>query len=110
MAHRELDRMDPIPLPEPLSPVQRWILFVAMAVGVVSAGIAFAYKIAEFLFTLTADEVQGFADVPVTVYFAVAAGWLALLVWSFFTGKLTDVEGAKTELLRKEAEYERRGE
>jgi hypothetical protein len=102
--------MDPIQLSEPLSPRQRWVLFVSMALGVVAAGIAFAYKIAEFLFTLTADEVQGFADVPVTVYFAVAAGWLALLVWSFFTGKLTDVESAKTDFLRKEAEYERRGE
>lgn len=93
-----------------MGPRERWILFVAMVVGVVAAGIAFAYKIAEFLFTLTADEVQGFADVPVTVYFAVAAGWLALLVWSFLTGKLTDVENAKTDFLMREAEYERRGD
>jgi hypothetical protein len=93
-----------------MTPRERWILFVSMVVGVVAAGIAFAYKIAEFLFTLSADEVQGFADVPVTVYFAVAAGWLALLVWSFMTGKLTDVESAKTDFLMREAEYERRGE
>jgi len=97
------------PKPEALSPAQRWILFIMMVVGVVSAGIAFAYKIAEFLFTLGADEVQGFADVPVVVYFAVAAGWMALLVWSFLTGKLRDVEDAKSDFLRKEEEYDRLG-
>jgi thiosulfate reductase cytochrome b subunit len=97
------------PKPEPLTPAQRLILFTLMVVGVVSAGIAFAYKIAEFLFTITADEVQGFADVPVVVYFAVAAGWLALLVWSFLTGKLRDMEDAKSDFLRKEEEYERLG-
>jgi hypothetical protein len=97
------------PPPAPLGRAQRWILFTLMVVGVVSAGIAFCYKIAEFLFTLTADEVQGFADVPVAVYFAVAAGWMALLVWSFLTGKLRDVEDAKSDFLRREEEYERLG-
>lgn len=92
------------PEPAPLTPTAKWILFIMMVVGVVSAGIAFAYKIAEFLFTLTSEEVQGFADVPVVVYFAVAAGWMALLGWSFLTGKLRDVEDAKSDFLRKEEE------
>ena len=97
------------PRPGAPGPAQRWLLFALVVAGVVSAGIAFAYKIAEFLFTLTADEVQGFADVPVVVYFAVAAGWMALLAWSFFTGKLRDVEDAKNDFLEKEEEYERAG-
>jgi len=88
----------------------RWILHLCIAVGLVGAGAAFCYKIAEFLFTLNSEEVRGFADVPVTVYFAVAAGWLALLVWSFLTGKLTDAEHTKSDLIRMEEEYERRGQ
>ena len=98
------------PKPEPLTRGQRVVLNVAMVLCVLGAGVAFCYKMAEFLFTLGAEEVQGFADVPVTVYFAVAAGWLALLVWCFLSGKFSDVEDAKSDILRKEAEYERRGE
>ena len=88
----------------------RWILHLCIAVGLVGAGAAFCYKIAEFLFTLNSEEVRGFADVPVTVYFAVAAGWLALLVWSFLTGKLTEAEHTKSDLIKMEEEYERRGQ
>src|SRR6516165_3796047 len=91
----------------PLSAWQRRVLALSIALGMLGAGTAFCYKIAEFLFTLNSEEVKGFADVPVTVYFAVAAGWLALLVWSFLTGKLTEVEQTKCDLIRMEEEYER---
>ena len=94
----------------PLSAWQRRVLALSITVGLLGAGVAFCYKIAEFLFTLNSEEVKGFADVPVTVYFAVAAGWLSLLVWSFLTGKLSEVEQSKCEFLKKEEEYERRGE
>ena len=94
----------------PLSPSQRFLLRLCIALGLIGAGVAFCYKIAEFLFTLNSEEVRGFADVPVTVYFAVAAGWLALLVWSFLTGKLSEVEQTKCDVIRKEQEYERLGE
>jgi len=89
---------------------ERLILWGAMILGVVAAGVAFAYKVAEFLFTLGSGEVQGFADVPVTVYFVVATGWLCLLAWCYVTGKFTDVESPKWDMLRQEEEYERRGE
>jgi hypothetical protein len=81
-----------------------------MILGTIAAGLAFAYKLAEFIFTLSSDEAKGFADVPVTVYFFVAAGWLALLVWCFATGKMRDLESTKHEMLAQEEEYERRGE
>src|SRR5215472_11296967 len=101
-----------MPPNEPVCAVrwQRWLLNGSIAIGLIAAGIAFCYKIAEFLFTLSSEEVKGFADVPVTVYFAVAAGWLALLVWSFLTGKLTEAEHTKSDLIRMEEEYERRGQ
>jgi hypothetical protein len=89
---------------------QRWLLNGSIAVGLIGAGVAFCYKIAEFLFTLNSEEVRGFADVPVTVYFAVAAGWLALLVWSFLTGKLSEVEQSKCNLIRMEEDYDRLGQ
>jgi len=94
----------------PMSRKQRWLLYGCVTLGLLGAGVAFGYKIAEFLFTLNSEEVRGFADVPVTVYFAVAAGWLALLIWSFLSGKLNESEQSKAELLEKEREYERLGE
>ena len=98
---------------EPLAAMSRWqrrLLYACVTLGLLGAGVAFCYKIAEFLFTLNSEEVRGFADVPVTVYFAVAAGWLALLIWSFLSGKLNESEQSKAELLEKEREYERLGE
>ncbi len=84
-------------------------LWISMIVGTFVSGIAFAYKVAEFLYTIGSEEAKGFADVPVTVYFAVACGWICLLVWYFRTGKFEDMERAKYEMLETEAEYERQG-
>lgn len=89
---------------------ERILLWVVMVVGIGLSGIAFVYKIAEFLFTLGGTEVKGFAEVPVTIYFIVAAGWLSLLLWCFVTRQFVDVERSKYEMLEMEAEYERRGE
>lgn len=89
---------------------EKVLLWAVMIVGIGLSGIAFVYKIAEFLFTLGGTEVQGFAEVPVTVYFVVAAGWLSLLVWCYVTRQFVDVERSKYEMLEMEAEYERRGE
>lgn len=86
------------------------LLWVSMIGGIIAAGVAFFYKLAEFIFTLNSSAAEGFADVPVTVYFAVAAGWLVLLAWSWKTGKFKDIEASKWDMLRQETEYERRGE
>ena len=75
---------------------------IASVIILLTSGIAFTYKIAEFIFTLTSDEVQGFAEVPVTVYFVVAGGWLCLLAWCFVTGKFKDLEDAKWDPIRSE--------
>jgi hypothetical protein len=89
---------------------ERILLWAAMVIGIFAAGVAFIYKIAEFIFTLNESSVQGFADVPVTIYFVVAGGWLSLLVWCFVSGQFKNVEEPKYEMLRLEEEYERRGE
>jgi hypothetical protein len=88
----------------------RVVTWVTMIAGLAAAGIAFAIKVTEFVLTLDSDEVPGFAEVPVGVYFLVAAGWVGLLVWSFATGKLRDLERPKYEMLEKEEDYEQRGE
>ncbi|MCK6549767.1 hypothetical protein L6R52_28275 [Myxococcota bacterium] len=80
-----------------------------MVVGIVLSGLGFAYKVAEFMFTMSAPEFAGSFDVPVIVYFAVAGGWFVLLVWCFTTGKFQEMERGKTDLLAQEEEYERNG-
>jgi hypothetical protein len=89
---------------------ERRVLWICMIVGTLAAGLGMAYKVAEFIFTLSSDEARGFADVPVTVYFFMAGGWFALLAWAFLSGQMTDAERAKYDLLAQEEEYERRGE
>jgi hypothetical protein len=101
---------DPEALLERMERRRRHVMWTAMIVGLVLGGSAFAYKVVEFLFTLSEPDVRGFAEVPVTVYFFVAAGWLCLLVWSFASGKLANLEQVKLEMLEREAEYESRGE
>ncbi len=89
---------------------ERRALWIMMIVGILFGGTAFAYKISEFIFTLNSPAAQGFADVPVTVYFFVAGGWLCLLVWCFTSGKFNDLEQAKYDVLRMEEEHERNGQ
>ncbi len=86
---------------------EKRVLWIMMVVGILFSGAAFAYKVAEFLFTLNSPEAQGFADVPVTVYFFVAAGWLFLLFWCFTSGHFKNLEQAKYDMLRMEEAYER---
>ncbi len=87
----------------------RAIIIWSMIVGLVLSGMAFAYKVAEFMFTMTSADFAGSFDVPIIVYFAVAAGWLALLAWSFVTHGFKDMERTKYDLLAKEDEYDRLG-
>ena len=96
--------------PPPIGRRGRIILWTAMIVGLTGAGLCFAYKVAEFIYTIGSDDVKGFADVPVTVYFVVALGWAFLLAWAFLTGKFAHAEQAKFDMIAKEEEYERLGE
>ena len=94
---------------QPKDRTARLIIIWSMVVGIILAGLAFAYKVAEFMFTMSSPDFAGSFDVPIIVYFAVAAGWLALLVWCFVTGKFADMERAKYDMLAQEEEYERLG-
>ncbi|MEJ7734310.1 MAG: hypothetical protein WKG00_34585 [Polyangiaceae bacterium] len=87
----------------------RRLVIYTMIVGLVLTAMAFAYKIAAFIWTLSSPDFRGTFDVGITVYFVVSAGWLCLLVWAFLTGRLKDVERTKLEMLRQEEEYEKLG-
>ena len=82
-----------------------WILIV----GVVFSGLAFAFKIAGFIFSLSSADFRGTFDVSIVVYFFVAGGWAFLLTWSYLAGKFKDMENQKHEMLAQEREYERLG-
>jgi hypothetical protein len=87
---------------------RRLILWV-MAVGVAFSGVAFAYKLAGFIWAVSSPDFRGTFDVGITVYFFVSAGWACLLVWCWLTGKFSDMERAKVEMLQQEEDYERHG-
>ena len=87
----------------------RLVIIWTMVVGLVFSGVAFAYKIAEFIFTMSSEAVRGAFDVPIIIYFAIASGWLALLVWCLLTGKFREMEHAKHEMLAQEEVYDRLG-
>jgi hypothetical protein len=87
----------------------RLLIIYTMVVGIVLSGLAFAYKIACFIWTLSSPDFQGTFDVGIVVYFAVSAGWLCVLVWAFLSGKFKEMERAKLEMLKQEEEYDRLG-
>ena len=93
----------------PQDQAARRLMTWTMVVGIVLGGIAFAYKIAAFIYTLSSPDFRGTFDVSIIVYFFVSAGWLCVLTWAFLTGKFKQMEKAKYEMLRQEEEYERLG-
>ncbi|RMD99085.1 MAG: hypothetical protein D6812_12230 [Deltaproteobacteria bacterium] len=87
----------------------RLVFIWSLLIGIILSGVAFALKVTEFIYTMSSEEAKGFADVPVTVYFFIAAGWLCLLVWCFLTGKFKEMEREKYDLIELEERYEREG-
>ena len=94
---------------EPSDRRARLVLIWTMTVGIALAGVAFAYKIAGFIYTLSSPDFRGTFEVGITVYFCVSAAWLCLLVWCLLAGKFKRMERAKYEILRQEEEYDRLG-
>ncbi len=87
----------------------RLVIIWSMVVSVVLSGVAFAYKVAEFIFAISNEAFAGSFDVPVIVYFTVAAGWLAMLIWCITAGKFKEMETSKYDMLAQEEEYEKLG-
>lgn len=67
----------------------------------------FLYKLFKFFETIKADELAGFANDPIMIYFWVAFGFLFLLAWAYMSGQFRDVEKPKFDMLRRFEEQER---
>lgn len=87
-------------------PSTRVVYIWIMGVGICFGGVAFVFKIVEFMRTLNSPEVAGFVVVPVAVYFAVAAGFVCLFGWAWLSGHFQRIEEPKYAMLERELEYE----
>lgn len=70
-------------------------------------GYGFVGKLIDFIRTLRLEEGGGFAIIPLSNYFFVAAGMACLLIWAICNGMLRDIEGPKYTMLEREAELDR---
>src|SRR5262249_56451257 len=80
----------------------RRIIVSTLVAGVILGGVAFAYKIAEFIHTLSSPDFAGTFDVGITVYFFICGGWLCLLGLWLMNGKFKKMEGSTDDMLRLE--------
>ena len=83
-----------------------WLFSIGM---VVTAGTAFVFKLIEFFVTATTDGPDALASflIPVLNYLLVAAGFLCLFLWSYFTGQFRDVEAPKYRMLRMQEQFDK---
>jgi len=93
---------------KPLPPGLRRASIAFFGVGTFVAGLGFVYKIHEFTEDLLAEEGIRFAGVHLLTYGLVAAGFLALLAFAFFSGHFSDVEAPKYDMLEQEREHDLR--
>jgi hypothetical protein len=94
--------------PKPRKGISERKLYVwLMVVGVGLGGVAFVFKIMEFLRTLESPDAEGFVVVPITTYFVVATGYLFLLGWAWASGQMKRLEEPKYDMLARELDYER---
>jgi hypothetical protein len=73
------------------------------------AGTAFAFKVYEFLFVATRDGDKALVSflIPLATYLLVAAGFVCLFLWAYFTGEFRDVERSGRRMLELQAEVDR---
>lgn len=82
-----------------------WVLAFAI---LVPSAIGFVGKIVDFFRTLRADQNGGAITlVPIANYFAIALGFIFLLVWAVAHGMFKDIERPKYTMLDNEAKLDR---
>ena len=87
----------------------RWFLWIFGPTVIVVAGIAFIFKLTEFIYVATNEgpDSMGTFLIPVMNYLLVAAGFLCMFLWAYFTGQYRDVEAPKYRMLEMQAEIDR---
>lgn len=88
----------------------RWFLWVFGPAVILVAGAAFLFKLTEFIIVATSKgpEALGSFLIPVLNYLFVAAGFLCLFLWAYFTGQFRDVEAPKYRMLELQREINER--
>jgi nitrogen fixation-related uncharacterized protein len=83
-----------------------WIFSILM---VAIAGTAFIFKLIEFFITATREgpSAMGSFLIPVLNYLLVAAGFMLLFLWAYFSGQFRDVEAPKYRMLEMQEEFDR---
>lgn len=84
-----------------------WVMWGAVVLIILPAGIGFAEKLWLFISAVRKDQVAGFVVVPVANYLIITAGMICLLVWAVANGMFRDVEGPKYDMLEHEDELDR---
>ena len=101
-------RLEPIGPPPP-SRATRLFLWAFGIAMVLTAGVAFVFKLIEFVRIATVDgpAAMGSFLIPVLNYLMVAAGFGLLFLWAWFSGQFRDLEAAKYRMLEMQAEIDR---
>jgi len=87
----------------------RWFMWIFGPLVIVVAGTAFIFKLIEFITVATTEgpDAMGTFLIPVMNYLLVAAGFLCLFLWAYFTGQYRDVEAPKYRMLEMQHEIDR---
>lgn len=75
------------------------IISLVTILVVVFAGMAFVYKMTEFVMTIVEDDVAGFGPASVMTYVLGMLPLLFLTIWAALTGRLRDIEAPKYRML-----------
>lgn len=85
----------------------KFYIWVAVTiVGILAAGSGFIFKLTEFIKVAQTKDAEGFALVPVTIYFCVTAGFLCLFIWNYMRGGFDNVEAPKYDMLKRHEEID----
>jgi nitrogen fixation-related uncharacterized protein len=88
----------------------RWFLWIFGPTVIIVAGTAFIFKLTEFIHVATSEGPNALASflIPVMNYLLVAAGFLCMFFWAYFTGQFRDVEAPKYRMLEMQREIDER--
>ncbi len=82
-----------------------WVVVVTL--GLLAAGSGFVFKLVEFIRVAQNQDAEGFAVVPVVIYFLVTSGFICVFIWNYLRGGLRDIEKPKYRLLERHDEIDR---
>lgn len=103
------DTVRKFPREQPPTSGTRRFLWIFSVLMVVIAGTAFIFKLTEFFLTATREGPSALGSflIPVLNYLLVAAGFMLLFLWAYFSGQFRDVEAPKYRMLEMQEQFDR---